>query len=237
MSEDAYTEPTRFERGFYHGAQLIVKGFNRAFWQASVNYEEQLPLPPYILSPTHRSNIDTLLVGSITGDRMTYMAKSGIFVNPAVTRFLRLLGGFPVDRGATDRRAVEIAQGALESGSSLVVYPEGTRRRGGRVAAIEEGAAFLALRAGVPIVPVGIAGTDRAMPKGVPMIFPVPVAIEVGRAVYPGSVREAATARVKRSEIRTLTDILEGELNRLMERARHSQALLEQSARRWRRLR
>ncbi len=237
MSEQGYTAPTGFERWFYRGARTIVGGFNRAFWQVSVNYEEALPLPPYILSPTHRSNIDTLLVGSITKDQMTYMAKSGIFVNPAVTRLLRLLGGFPVDRGTTDRRAVEIAQAALEFGSSLVVYPEGTRRRGGRVSEIEEGAAFLSLRTGVPIVPVGMAGTGRAMPKGVPMIFPVPLAIEVGRAIYPGSVREPAAGRVRRSEIRTLTDLVQRDLNRLLEKASRSQVLFERNARRWRRLR
>ncbi|MCL5973800.1 MAG: 1-acyl-sn-glycerol-3-phosphate acyltransferase [Actinobacteria bacterium] len=221
MDRSRYVAPNAFERRFYQGAQRIVEGWNRRYWLTTVHYEEEMPAPPYILAPTHRSNIDTLLVGSITRDPMTYMAKSGVFANPVFAKLARLLGGFPVERDGTDREAVEIAQAALLSGSSLVVFPEGTRRRGAAVENLEEGASYLALKTGVPIIPVGIAGSERAMPVGSSFIYPSLIAIEVGPALFPLSVRtgEIAGARMRRSEITRLTTRLTDELNRLRQQA------------------
>lgn len=228
MDRTRYIAPSAFERRFYQGAQRTVEGWNRHFWLATVHYETPMPQPPYILAPTHRSNIDTLLVGSITRDPMTYMAKSGVFVNPIFAKLLRLLGGFPVDRDGTDRDAVEIAQAALLSGSSLVVFPEGTRRRGAKVENLEEGASYLALKAMVPIVPVGISGSEQAMPVGARFIYPAPIAIEVGASLMPLSVRSGnvSAARVRRSEITRLTEQLQSELNRLRTQAEHERVRL-----------
>jgi 1-acyl-sn-glycerol-3-phosphate acyltransferase len=221
MDRSRYVAPTAFERRFYQGAQRIVEGWNRRYWLTTVHYEEPMPSPPYILAPTHRSNIDTLLVGSITRDPMTYMAKAGVFANPVFAKLVRLLGGFPVDRDGTDRDAVEVAQAALLAGSSLVVFPEGTRRRGMVVEKLEEGASYLALKAGVPIVPVGIAGSEMAMPVGSSLIYPSLIAVEVGPPLSPLSVRTGniSGGRMRRSEITRLTSQLTDELNRLRAQA------------------
>ncbi|WP_298211637.1 lysophospholipid acyltransferase family protein [Ferrimicrobium sp.] len=228
MDRSRYVAPSTFERRFYQGAQRIVETWNRRYWLTTVHYENPMPKPPYILAPTHRSNIDTLLVGSITRDPMTYMAKSGVFSHPVLAKLLRLLGGFPVDRDGTDRDAVEIAQAALLAGSSLVVFPEGTRRRGAMVEDLEEGAAYLALKAMVPIVPVGIAGSERAMPVGATFVYPAPIAIEVGPALMPLSARSSSLvgSRVRRSEITRLTLQLMAELNRLRAQAEHERGRL-----------
>lgn len=220
------------QRAFYRGARELVRFVNRAMFAVVVGFEEALPPAPYILAPTHRSNLDTPFIGSITGEPMTYMAKSGVMEAPGFGVLLRMLGGFPVHREATDREAIELALAALRRGRSLVVFPEGTRRRGDRVVGIEEGAAYLALRAGVPIVPVAVAGSERAMRPGSALILPAPVAIEVGRALWPGEVRASWNGRVRRQEIRGLSETLEAELNRLLEMARRSRALLVASGRR-----
>jgi 1-acyl-sn-glycerol-3-phosphate acyltransferase len=220
------------QRGFYRGARELVRLVNRSVFATQVGSAAPLPPPPYILAPTHRSNLDTPFVGSITADPMTYMAKAGVMEAPGFGALLRLLGGFPVHREATDRDAVELALAALGRGSSLVVFPEGTRRRGARVEGIEEGAAYLALRADVPIVPAAIAGSERAMRPGSPVVLPAPVAIEVGAPLWPGEVREVHAGRVRRSEIRRLSALLEAELNRLLERARRERARLVRSGRR-----
>jgi len=221
QSRSRYLAPSRFEVGFYRFAQRVVEGFNRRYWSVSVRYEAPMPSRPFILAPTHRSNIDTVLVGSITREPMTYMAKSGVFANPLIARFLRLLGGFPVHREATDRQAVELAVEALRAGAGLVVFPEGTRRRGPRVEAIEEGASYLAFKAEVPIVPAGIAGSDEAMPIGHARLHRVPIAIVVGAPIWPNMVREDPRAgRVRRSELRALSALLEVELDRLLQAAR-----------------
>ncbi len=213
---------TRSVKMFYSGARRIVQGFNWMFWSAEVTYEAPMPKPPYILSPNHRSFIDTVLVGSITGDPMAYMAKVGVFRKAWFARLLRLLGGFPVDPDAPDREAIDIARHALESGLSLVIFPEGTRRQGIAVKDIAEGASYLALKESVPVVPVGIAGSELGMPKGSNIIFPVAISIVVGQAINPAPRLESR--RVARGQIRAHSEELEHELDRLSRKAHEALA-------------
>lgn len=86
---------------------------------------------------------------------------------------------------------------------------------------LEEGASYLALKAGVPIVPVGIAGSEMAMPVGSSFIYPSLIAIEVGPPLFPLSVRtgDISGGRMRRSEITRLTSQLTDELNRLRAQA------------------
>jgi 1-acyl-sn-glycerol-3-phosphate acyltransferase len=73
------------------------------------------------------------------------------------------LGGFPVARDGTDRKAVRDSMEMLKTGDLLAVFPEGTRQRGPKIQPLQPGAAYLALRAGVPIVPIGIAGSEEIL--------------------------------------------------------------------------
>ena len=77
--------------------------------------------------------------------------------------FFRRLGGFEVARDGTDRKALRDSITMLQSGDVLLVYPEGTRQNGAKIAPLQPGAAYLALRAGVPVVPVGLAGTEEIL--------------------------------------------------------------------------
>src|SRR5262249_62016131 len=75
----------------------------------------------------------------------------------------RMLGGFEVSRDGTDRKALRDSMQMLQNGEILLVYPEGTRQHGPKIQALQPGAAYLALRAGVPILPVGIAGSAEIL--------------------------------------------------------------------------
>ena len=94
------------------------------------------------------------------------MAKDSLWHNAALGGFIGSMGAFPVHRGAADRAALEAAESVLRAGEPLVLFPEGTRQEGPVIGELLEGAAFLAARTRAPIVPVGIAGTDLAMPRG-----------------------------------------------------------------------
>ena len=86
--------------------------------------------------------------------------------NKAFGRLLTALGGFPVSRGTADREALRRCIAVLEGGEPLVLFPEGERKSGPIVQPLFDGATYIAVKAGVPIVPVGIGGSERAMPKG-----------------------------------------------------------------------
>ena len=101
------------------------------------------------------------------------MGKESLWKGSFGAWFLTALGGFPVKRGTADREALRACQTVLERGEPLVLFPEGTRQFGPDTQEFFDGAAFLACRTGVPIVPVGLGGTEAAMPKGSKFVHPV----------------------------------------------------------------
>ena len=100
--------------------------------------------------------------------------------NRAFGWLLSALGGFPVTRGTADREALQRCIAVLEEGEPLVLFPEGERKDGPIVQPLFDGAAYIAVKAGVPIVPVGIGGSERVMPKGARFIYPRKVHVVIG---------------------------------------------------------
>jgi cytidylate kinase len=175
----------------------------------------------FVLAPLHRSDIDFLIAARITRRRMGYIAKAGIFVNRPFTWFIEMLGAFPVTRQATDREAFNRSLEVLVAGVPLVIFPEGTRWTGPTIGPTREGAAYLALRAGVPLVPVGLAGTDRVLPRGKRLPRPSRVACVVGEPIMTG-VEHPATAggsRVPRSAVHALHEELCAAIQQLSDEA------------------
>jgi 1-acyl-sn-glycerol-3-phosphate acyltransferase len=127
------------------------------------------------------------------------------------------LGGFPVHRGGPDREALRICEQAVRAGEPVVLFPEGTRRSGPKLHPLFEGAAFVAARTGVPIVPVGIGGSEWAMPKGSKRVLPVKVVMVVGKPIRPPARTEGS--RVSRRSIADLTDTLADDLQELFDEA------------------
>jgi 1-acyl-sn-glycerol-3-phosphate acyltransferase len=112
---------------------------------------------------------------------------------------------------------LRVCEEAVRGGEPVVLFPEGTRQSGPIVQPLFEGAAFVAARAGVPVLPVGIGGSEWAMPKGKKRIRPVKVVMVVG-AVIPAPER-APGSRVSRRSVAELTDQLAERLQELFDEA------------------
>ncbi len=154
-----------------------------------VGREKVPPSGPVLIAPVHRSFIDFGFAGFVTSRKLFFMAKEELWHSRLLGWVLERLGVFPVNRSGTDRDALYRAEEVLRRGLVLVMFPEGTRQAGATVKEILEGAAFVALRTGATIVPLGIGGSDRAMPKG--SVFPRPtrVRVVVGDPLVPSSSR------------------------------------------------
>jgi 1-acyl-sn-glycerol-3-phosphate acyltransferase len=173
----------RSRRIAYEGLRRTVVGFTRMYWRVSVDGREHIPEGPFILAPSHRSNIDGPLMCNVTRRPMLYLIKKEAWKYGVSRAFFDYFGGIPVDRGEPDRTAMRRCQEVLESGDPLVLFPEGTRQSGPLIASVFDGVAFLALRAGVPIVPVGIGGSSKVQPKGAKLLKPAKVHLVVGEPI------------------------------------------------------
>lgn len=202
---------------FYRICRDALAAFCRVVWRLRVEGRENLPAGPFILAPVHRSNIDTPLAGAITTRRMCFLGKDSMWKYKASAWLFNNLGGVPVRRGASDREAMRKCLEVLQRGEPLVVFPEGGRRSGPILEPLQEGAAYLALKAGVPIVPVGIGGSERAMPIGARVMRPTRVHIVVGRPITAPAPSEGG--RAPRRAVRELNERLHDEIQRLFDEA------------------
>lgn len=212
-------DASRAKLAFYAAVRGFLVGFNRLWLRLRVHGGELVPSDgPFVLAPVHRSNLDFCLVSSVTARRMRYMGKDSLWRSRALGWFISALGAFPVRRGAADRDALRTCLEVIRSGEPVVLFPEGTRKSGPVVESIFDGAAYVASRAGVPIVPVGIGGSERAMPRGARWIRPVRVAVVVGQPFTVGD-RSEAGGRVPRSAVRAASARLREDLQALFDRA------------------
>ena len=146
----------------YAVGRALVAAWCTVWFRVRVEGREQVPRTgAVILAPVHRSNIDTLLMGTVTRRPLRFMGKDSLWrVNRQVSWLLTGLGGFPVARGTADREALRRCERVLAMGQPLVMFPEGTRQFGPVVQPCFDGPAFLSLRTGSPIVPIGIGGSS-----------------------------------------------------------------------------
>jgi 1-acyl-sn-glycerol-3-phosphate acyltransferase len=146
---------------FYRFVRFLVVGYVRVVYRARVIGREHAPSGPYVIAPTHRSMLDIPLVGAITTRRVRFMGKQSLFRVPVLGAIFSALGGYAVARDGSDFGPVRESLKMLATGEPVVVYPEGTRQHGPEIAPLQPGAVYLALKANVPILPVGIAGVEE----------------------------------------------------------------------------
>ncbi|MCU1453554.1 MAG: putative acyltransferase [Acidimicrobiales bacterium] len=208
--------PTAAERVLYAFVRGVLLGVGRLWFRIRASGLEHVPSEgPYILAPVHRSNLDFLMVLVCSKRRMRYLAKDTLW-KPGWARLFDALGGIPVHRGTADREALRTCIAVIEAGEPLVIFPEGTRQQGPTVCDMFDGPAFVQSRTGVPIVPVGIGGSEAAMPKGSKIPKPHRVTVRVGPPLA-APVTDGPKAR--RSAVRTQTVALKAEIQRLFDQA------------------
>lgn len=208
---------SRMSRIFYAIIRGIVVWVCVAYTRTKVIGAHNIPAHgAFLLAPIHRSNIDTPLAAAVTRRRMRFMGKDTIWKFRPIGWIVSALGAFPVTRGTADREALKRCIAVLQAGEPLVLFPEGTRQSGPTVMPLFDGAAYVAVKAGVPIIPVGIGGSERVMPKGGKMIYPRKCVVIVGEPII---VPVDENGRVPRSAVRDITQQLSDNLQRLYDEA------------------
>jgi 1-acyl-sn-glycerol-3-phosphate acyltransferase len=204
-------------RVLYSVIRSAILGAAKVLGRVEVQGREHVPDGAFVLAPVHRSNIDFGLASLVTTRRLRYMCKDSLWKSKALGRFVSFLGGFPVSRGAADREALHTCIDVIQAGEPLVMFPEGTRRSGPSVEDLFDGPAYVATRTQVPIVPVGIGGSEAMMPKGSKLLKPSRLAIVIGEPLQPPPPSESG--RVSRKAVKQLTDELRADVQKLFDDA------------------
>lgn len=138
----------------------------------------------FILASNHFSYLDPVALGVACPRQLSFMARHDLFCNPLFSWLISNLGAFPVKRGSADLSALKEAMQRIKKGNSLVLFPEGTRRFDRTSFEPHSGIGFLAIKLNVPVIPVVISGTDKALPKGSKFIRPRKVSVQFGKQIY-----------------------------------------------------
>lgn len=162
------------ERGTIHKAVFrLINALAKGLYQIEEEGLENLPdSGAYILCPNHQSNLDGLWVMASMGkkapklDKLACMAKKELLDKKAAGFILTMMGGIPVDRHGNAAPAMRRSREWLKHGGCMLIHPEGTRTRDGKLLPFKAGAAQLAMDAGVPIIPVTIKGAHEIYAPG-----------------------------------------------------------------------
>jgi 1-acyl-sn-glycerol-3-phosphate acyltransferase len=176
----------------------------------SSGLEKLEPGGGYVFAANHSSYMDTPVILSTILVQFRFLAKSGLFKIPFMGSHLKRAGHIPVPREdprAAVRTMTEAAKNIREKGISMLIFPEGGRTPDGELKPFKEGGAYIAIRAGVPIVPVAITGTRAVVPIHSGIVRSGKVVLQIGEPIETANLtlkdRERVTEQV-RQQIATM---------------------------------
>mgnify|MGYP001098858683 FL=1 len=190
--------------------RYVTMGVYKLFYNFHIEGVENIPQDrALVMASNHRSYADPVILTMPMKKPVTYMAKEELFKNKLFGWFIRKLGAFPVKRGTGDMQVIDDAVDILESGRHLVIFPEGTRSKDGKVGKGKTGVALIAARSGADVLPCGIIF------EGGKLHFRSKLTLRFGKvipaeeiAVTDGSPKELKAAKLR--IMSAITELVEG---------------------------
>ena len=190
--------------------RYVTMGVYKLFYNFHIEGVENIPQDrALVMASNHRSYADPVILTMPMKKPVTYMAKEELFKNKLFGWFIRKLGALPVKRGTGDMQVIDDAVDILESGRHLVIFPEGTRSKDGKVGKGKTGVALIAARSGADVLPCGIIF------EGAKLHFRSKLTLRFGKvipaeeiAVTDGSPKELKAAKLR--IMSAITELVEG---------------------------
>lgn len=164
----------------------VARAFMNTFGRLEVRGLENLPQGGFLIASNHVSFIDPPLIGCVIPREMYYFARKTLLDNAVLKRVLPYCNVIPVDRdGGGDVGAFKKVFSVLKEGHALILFPEGTRSKDGRLGKAQGGAGLIACKTRVPVVPVRVFGTGDVLPRGSAVPTRADLAVVFGKPVFP----------------------------------------------------
>ncbi len=172
---------------WYRFCRFLYRVYFYFYHRGRVYNAERLPAQgAFILAGNHVSFLDPPFFGLACQREAFFMARDTLFRNPLANWILRSWNCVPISRDRGDIGAMRTVLRMLGEGKAVLMFPEGTRSDDGKLQEARAGIGMIAARANVPIVPMRIYGTDRALPRGASFPRPARVEIKFGEPfLYP----------------------------------------------------
>lgn len=158
---DPYSTPRVIYEALRYIARLIFFVTMRVHLRGRYNVPRK---GPYIIAANHLSWLDIPLIPAFVPGKVIFMAKEELFLGK-MGWLVRFLGAFPVKRGEGDRQAIRAADEQLKQKKIFMIFPEGTRSKTQTLAKGNPGLGMIALRAGLPVIPVAVWGSEKGLKK------------------------------------------------------------------------
>ncbi len=143
--------------------------------------EHLVPGQAYVFAANHRSYFDIFVVYAVLPGKVLWVAKQSLFMIPIFGTALARMGCVPVDRSNLQSaiRTLNQAAAKVRAGTSMMIFPEGTRGTGEELLPFKKGVFIMALKAGQPVVPLSISGTLQIQPRRTLAVRPGPVKVVI----------------------------------------------------------
>lgn len=201
----------------YEVLHAIVPPVARAVWRPTVEGIEHVPMSgPVLIASNHLSFADSVVIPIVAPRKVVFLAKAEYFTGSGIKgrmskAWFEGLGMVPVDRSDTQAalKSLDIALEVLGRGEAFGIYPEGTRSRDGKLYRGRTGIAQLALTAGVPVVPVGLIGTENLQPVDSALPKRAKVTVRFGKPLdFTGRFDGVAPGRARRQVTDEIMDAI-----------------------------
>ncbi|MEC4983613.1 MAG: lysophospholipid acyltransferase family protein [Oscillatoria sp. PMC 1068.18] len=177
----------------------VVSPMLHVYFRGKIYGAEKVPQSGgLVVVSNHASYFDPPILSNCVGRPVAFMAKEELFSVPGLKQAIKLYGAYPVKRSSADRSAIRAAIAALENRWAVGLFLQGTRTDDGRITEPKLGAATIAAKAQVPLLPVCLWGTEGILESGA-IPKPVPLTIRIGDAIAPPTT-------TKREQVQAVTD-------------------------------
>ncbi|GAB4538555.1 MAG: lysophospholipid acyltransferase family protein [Pleurocapsa sp.] len=164
----------------------VVSPLLHTYFRGKIYGAEKVPQSGGLIAVcNHASYFDPPIISNSLGRPVAFMAKEELFQVPVFKQAIQLYGAYPVKRSTGDRAALRAAMKAIDNGWIAAVFLQGTRTKDGRIDDPKLGAAWIAAKAQVPLLPVSLWGTEKIMTAKLPLPKPVAITIRIGDAIAP----------------------------------------------------
>ena len=195
---------------FFRGLYNFVKAVYYGFYNVKVEGKENIPQDTgFIIASNHRSFADPPLVAVTSKcSKFSFVAKEELFKNPLFGWLIRKLGAFPVVRGKGDMKVISDAVERLEEGRILVIFPEGTRSKDGKLGRGKTGVALIAAISKAVVVPTAVVFEGK-------LRFRKKVTVKFGKPIQPEEI--AVGEEINPKELRAVKARIMGDIQELLE--------------------